>query len=148
MATVSVIAKNYGFKKPPLLSEGEFKSFKQIFQMEPAYNMAPQIGFWNEFAFEKWCLIAFFCGLLVSLIWNALIFIPGISFVILFSAMLSGSAESMWNYRSFLHAKNRYYEGLKQAIISSIGYDDFRNQATRLFLYNQIVIQATPQIKL
>jgi len=132
MATIPIIVKSYGFKQPPILSEGEFKSYKQILQLEPTYNMAPKIGFWNEFVLEKWCLIAFFCGLILSPIWDAFLFIPAISFIIMFFAMLSGSAQSMWNYQSFINVKNRYYEGLKQAILSSNDYAEFRYKSARL----------------
>ncbi len=132
MGRVTVVVTNYGFNKPPMLSEAEFKSFKQIFQVEPTYNMAPKGGFWDEFAYVKWCLIALVGGTLLALIWDPLAFIPGIAFFILFFGMITGTAQSMWNYQSFLNVKNRYYEGLKSAIISSHSYEEFRQKATSL----------------
>jgi hypothetical protein len=132
MARMTVVVTNYGFKKPPVLSEAEYESYKQIFQMESTYNMAPKVSFWDEFVFEKWCLIAIVGGTLLALIVDPLAIIPAIAFVLLLSSMIGGRAQSMFNYQSFLNEKNRYYEGLKSAIITSINYDEFRKKVSRL----------------
>jgi hypothetical protein len=132
MARATVIVTNYGFNKPPMLTESEFKSYKQIFQVEPTYNMAPPKSFWDEFVYEKWLLVGVFGGVILGLIWDPLAFIFGISLILLIGAMMGGSAQSMWNYQSFLNVKNRYYEGLKQAIISSNNYQEFRQKALSL----------------
>lgn len=132
MARITVVVTNYGFNKPPILSEAEYKSYKQIFQVEPTYNMAPKGGFWDEFAYVKWCLIAIIGGSLLASIFDPLAFIPAIAFFILFFGMITGTAQSMFNYQSFINVKNKYYDGLKSAIITSANYEEFRQKVSRL----------------
>lgn len=132
MSTVKVVVTNYGFNKPPMLSEEEYRSFKQIFQVEPTYSMAPKTSFWDEFAFLKWFLLAIIGGLLLALIYDPLAFIPAIAATFLLLTMVTGGAQSMWNYQRFLNVKNRYYEELKSAIINSNNYDEFRQKASRI----------------
>lgn len=131
MGRITIIVTNYNFNRPPMLSEAEYKSYKQIFQVEPTYNMAPKGGFWDEFVYVKWCLIAIIGGGLLSLISESLLFIPAIAFFVLFFGMITGTAQSMFNYQSFLNVKNKYYENLKSAVITSANYEEFRQKASR-----------------
>lgn len=123
MAEITII--KYEFKKPRILSEDEFQSYKQIFQVEPNHNIAPQASFWEEFSWFKWGLIALFGGTLAALVWDPLAFIPGIAFFILFFMLLMGGVQSMWHYQSFLNAKNAYYYKLINAVKSSDTYREF-----------------------
>ena len=132
MARIRVIVTDYYFNKPPMLSEAEYKSYKQIFQVEPTYNMAPKVGLWDEFALVKWSLIAVIVGTPLGLVFESLLLIPGIAGFMLFMALATGTAESMFNYQSFLNTKNKYYKGLKSAIITSVNYAEFKQKAYNL----------------
>jgi len=103
MAIVTVTVYKYGFKKPQILSEEEYKSYKQIFQVDSNYNMTPKISFWNEFEFEKWVLIGIIGGFIFGLIWEPFIFVAGISILLLISSLLNDSVQSMINYQKFLN---------------------------------------------
>lgn len=126
MARVTVTVYKYGFKKPQILSEEEYKSYKQIFQVEPNYNMTPKISFWKEFEFEKWVLIGIIGGFTFGFIWEPFVFIAGISILLFISSLIGGSVQSMFNYQKFLNEKNRYYNNLKSAIINSNNYTEFK----------------------
>lgn len=126
MARIRVIVTDYYFNKPPMLSEAEYKSYKQIFQVEPTYSL------WDEFALVKWSLIAVIVGTPLGLVFESLLLIPGIAGFMLFMALATGTAESMFNYQSFLNTKNKYYKGLKSAIITSVNYAEFKQKAYNL----------------
>ena len=132
MARIEVITTTYSFNRPQLLSEADYKSYKQIFQIEPSYSMSPKGAFWKEFSYVKWTLVAFFGGLVLSMIWDPMAIIAAIAFFILIVNLITGTAQSMRNYQSFLDVKNKYYEGLKQAIINSNDYGEFRRRASTL----------------
>jgi hypothetical protein len=129
---VKVVITNYGFKKPPLITEEDFISYKQIFQVDDKYSLTPKRSFWDEFGLVKWGLVALVVGTLLALIWDPLAFIPAIAFILLFISMLTGTAQSMYNYHGFLNEKNSYYERLKQAIVSSKNYNEFKIKAIAL----------------
>lgn len=129
---MNYITTKYGFNKPPMFKEDEYKSYKQILQVEPSYNMAPKVNFWDEFVFEKWALIALVGGLVLGFIWEPLLFIPSIAFLLLVSSAFSGSLSSMWNFQRFVEQKNKYYDDLKQSILSSKDYAEFVNKVKEL----------------
>jgi hypothetical protein len=127
MARIEVRVTKYGFKKPSIFSEQEFISYKQIFSIEPEYNIAPDISFWDEFNTFKWLLIAFILGLLLSFFNpNIFGFIPILSGFIMFFVLISGEAKTMMNYQDFLNEKNKYYNDLKKAIQNSESYNEFK----------------------
>lgn len=132
MGRRTIIVTNYGFNKPPMLSEADFKSFKQIFQIEPNFNMSPNKRFWGEFVYEKWYIIGISGGMLLGSKWDNLTVIAILPLLLLVFSMLSGTGHSMWNYQSFLNVKNKYYSGLKSAIVNSNNYDEFRQRASKL----------------
>lgn len=132
MARIPITIANYGFNRPPILSEAEFYSYKQIFQVEPNYDFTPKSSFWSEFPEVIWCLIALVVGSALTCISEVFSFIPGIAFVYLLFGMIAGNAQSMWNYQKFLNVKNRYYKNLKSAIISSNNYKEFLQKARNL----------------
>lgn len=128
MARITVTVYKYGFKEPEIISEGEYKSYRQIFKVEPNFNLTPKVSFWNEFEFEKWVLIGLFGGIILGLIWEPLFFITALSILFLISSLSSGSLQSMFNYQKFLNEKNRYYNDLKNAIINSDNYNEFKQK--------------------
>jgi len=132
MAIVTVTVYKYGFKKPQILSEEEYKSYKQIFQVDSNYNMTPKISFWNEFEFEKCVLIGIIGGFIFGLIWEPFIFVAGISILLLISSLLNDSVQSMINYQKFLNEKNRYYNNLKLAITNTNNYLEFKQNASKI----------------
>ena len=125
MARINIVITRYGFNKPPLFSEEEYISYKQILNIDPNYNLAPNVNFWDEFVFEKWCLISLVVGLILGLVWEPLLFIPSIALLLLIGSAFSGSLSSMWNFQRFIEIKNKYYNDLKQAIQSSNNYSEF-----------------------
>lgn len=131
MGLQKVTVKKYGFKAPPILSEAEFISYKQIFMVEPEHNLAPNLSFWDEFAFIKWLLILIIGSILISFIWESFFEITMLFGLMLIFGLLYG-AESMINYQSFLGVKNDYYRSLKHAILSSKDYSEFIKKATEL----------------
>ena len=132
MAKVTVVISKYRFNKPPVFSEEEFVSYKQIFSIDPNYNMSPQKSFWNEFEHIKWGLILFAGGILGGLIWDPLAIIAGLAFFFLIMSLITGTAQSMSNYQRFLNEKNSYYKNLQQIIMTSTSYQEFKIKSIRL----------------
>lgn len=129
MAKVYLIS--YRFVKPDLLSEREFLSYKQMYNSGIPFEIAPRITFWSEFPVVKWCLIALAVSLPFAGVFEPLGFVAAISFFILFMnvVLLLHAASS---FSSFAKTKNKYYEGLKRAIISSSSYLEFYQKAINL----------------
>ncbi|QNF31225.1 hypothetical protein HUW51_00265 (plasmid) [Adhaeribacter swui] len=122
---VKVIVSRYHFTKPNLMSEKEYISYKQIFQVEPLYNLAPKSQFWNEFALIKYCLITFILGMGLTYIWDSLAFIPVIAFFVLIMGLVSGIAGSMLNYINMSSARKKYYDELRDIIKTSSTYEEY-----------------------
>ena len=132
MARHKVIITTYGFRKPQLLSEQEFNSFKQIFSVEPNYNLAPNLSFWEEFAAIKWALIILVVSGVISTFWDPFAVVAGITLLFLVFGLIGGTGASRANYQSFLNTKNRYYNSLCEIIKGSNDYTEFRQRATQL----------------
>lgn len=126
MAEVTII--KYRFREPEILSEEDFLSYKQIFDVEPNHNIAPNASFWEEFSWFKWGLITLFAGIPLGLIWEPLVFISSLAFIFLFFLLLMGGAQSMWYYQTFLNKKNEYYYRLTNSIKFSKNYQEFLNR--------------------
>lgn len=132
MTRVKVVVTNYGFRKPPMMTEENFLSYKQIFTVDSSFDMAPKKSFWDEFNLVRWNLIIIVFGCILASLWEPLCFIPGLGFVFLVMGMITGTAQSMFNYQSFLNVKNEYYTQLKGAIISSLTYSEFKRKVANL----------------
>ena len=132
MARHKAIITTYGFKKPQVPSENEFNSFKQIFSVEPDYNLAPKLIFWQEFAFIKWLLIILIFSGLLSTTWEPFGIIACVALLFLVFGLIGGVGASMANYQSFLNTKNKYYNSLRDTIKSSNNYDEFKHKAAHL----------------
>lgn len=131
MAKVTMVVRHYHFNQPPIPTKEEFISFKQILQIEPSYDLAPKMKFWDEFIEIKWGFLLAVIGIPISLILPFLSFIPMILMFLLFWALI-GNWESMWNYQSFLNKKNKYFKILKQSIMQSKDYETFKNLMKQL----------------
>jgi hypothetical protein len=127
MGSITTIVTKYGFNKPSIFSEEEFKSYKQILSVEPTYNLSPKSDFWNEFSIIKWLLIIFVLSFAIGLIADIefLGIIGILSFAFLLLITLSGEGSSMLSYNKYETKKNEYFEKLKAIIIKSSNYEEF-----------------------
>ncbi|MCF2501689.1 hypothetical protein [Dyadobacter chenhuakuii] len=132
MAQVQIIVTNYYFKKPPLMSEGDYLSYKQIFSIDPAHSLEPKNHFWKEFESLKWMLIVFVGGGVLMLFNTELGFIPAFALFLMVISMFTGTGKSLLNYQNYCEEKANYYVRLKDAIVSSRDYPSFRSKISSI----------------
>ena len=126
MAKITTVVYNYNFSKPTLMTEDEFNSYKQIFELEPNYDFNPKMNFWDQFSFTKWILLTIFGGAFFSIFWAGFLLVSALALATLFLDMLSGTLQSMMNYQKIINKKNEYFKNLKLSIITSQNYDEFK----------------------
>lgn len=132
MMKVTVVEELHPFEKPKMMTEEEYHSLKFILRNDPNKDIAPPSDFVSEFS-------GFFIAVAVFIISIALVnfiefmsLIAGISIIVVVVMLITGVGKSMINYNKYLSRRRKYFNQLKELIISTPDYMTFKKSASNI----------------
>jgi hypothetical protein len=122
-----IYVKSYGFRKPEIISESDYKSYKQVLSVDSSFSFIKKPSFWEEFEIIKWSLLGCLIGFPLAIANEVFSFIPGLSFAFLVIGLL-GSFSSIMDFNQTVRKMEKYDNGMKSKIKSTSDYSDFKNE--------------------
>lgn len=122
-----VYVKSYVFRKPDVMSESDYNSYKQVLSVDDSFSFITVPSFWKEFEVIKWSLIGCVVGFPLAIANEVFSFIPGLSFAMLVMSLLFGIGR-IRDFNDTISRMKRYDVGMKSKIRKSKNYQDFKNE--------------------
>jgi hypothetical protein len=129
---VNTVEYLYPFERPKLMSEEEFHSLKFILRNDPNKDITPSSNFITEFSGFFITVGVFILSMVLVNTLEFMALVGGLSMIAIVAILVTGTAKSMINYGKNISRNREFYNKLKELIISSPDYDNFKNRYSKI----------------